>query len=71
MCMFSLGDFIYSFFAGGGRGVWVATKWDFFLGGGGVMFGVFFCLCCFGGLFDTYILRKGCGAKQSVDCMPT
>ena len=52
--------------------MWVATKWDLFWGGG-VMFGVFFCLClgCFGGLFDTYILRKGCGAKQSVDCKPT
>ena len=37
------------------------------------MFGVFFCLCwcCFLGLFDTYILRKGFGAKQSVDCKPT
>ena len=38
MCMFSLGDFLYLFFfffAGGGRGVWVATKWDFFVGGGG------------------------------------
>ena len=32
--------------------MWVATKWDiFFWGGGG------------GGMFDTYILRKGCGAK--------
>ena len=30
--------------------MWVATKWDIFLGGGG-------------GMFDTYILRKGCGAK--------
>ena len=47
MCMFSLGDFLnlFFFFAGGGRGVWVATKWDFFRGGGGggggggVMFG--------------------------------
>ena len=41
MCMFSLGDFLsLFFFAGGGRGVWVTTKWDvvvvvFFLGGGG------------------------------------
>ena len=36
MCMFSLGDFLYLFFfSGGGRGVWVATKWDFFFGGGG------------------------------------
>ena len=47
MCMFSLVDFLYLIFffvcfvfAGGGRGVWVATKWDFFfffffLGGGG------------------------------------
>ena len=26
---------------------------------------------CFWGMFDTYILRKGCGAKQSVDCKPT
>ena len=33
--MFSLGDFLYfSYFSGGARGVWVATKWDF-LGGGG------------------------------------
>ena len=23
------------------------------------------------GMFDTYILRKGCGAKYSVDCKPT
>ena len=29
--------------------MWVATKWDIFFGGGG--------------MFDTYILRKGCGAK--------
>ena len=36
MCMFSLGDFLYLFFfAGGRRGVWVATKWDFFFGEGG------------------------------------
>ena len=35
MCMFSPGDFLYLFFfAGGGRDVWVATKWDFFRGGG-------------------------------------
>ena len=53
MCMFSLGDFLYLFFFfADGRGVWVATKWDIFLGGGGG-----------GGMFDTYILRKGCGAK--------
>ena len=53
--------------------MWVATKWDIFFGGRGVMFGVFvcLCLCCFWGLFDTYILRKGCGAKQSADCKPT
>ena len=24
----------FIFFAGGGRGVWVATKWDFFFWGG-------------------------------------
>ena len=24
-----------------------------------------------GHVFDTYILRKGCCAKQSVDCKPT
>ena len=41
MCLFSLGDFSLSilFFAGGGRGVWVATKCFFFcfffFGGGG------------------------------------
>ena len=36
MCMFSLGDFLYLLFcfAGGGRDVWVATKWDFFWVGG-------------------------------------
>ena len=48
MCMFSLGDFLslfIFFFAGGGRGMWVAVKLDsfFFWGGGGgeeVMFDV-------------------------------
>ena len=56
--------------------MWVATKWDFlffifFIGGGSCLVGFFLCLCCVWGLFDTYILRKGCGAKQSVDCKPT
>ena len=39
MGMFSLGDFLYLFlffFAGGGRGVWVATNWDFWGEGGHV-----------------------------------
>ena len=90
MCMFSLGDFLYLFFlfAGGGRGVWVATKWDLFwgVGGGGghvwsalrlrlrlgIVSGVGYTQIYFlGGMFDTYILRKGCGAKSSVDCKPT
>ena len=37
MCMFPHGDFLYLlfFFAGGGRGVWVVSKWDFFFWGGG------------------------------------
>ena len=81
MCMLSLGDFLYLifFFAGGGRGVWVATKWDFFFGGGGgghvwstlrlrLRLGIVSGLGilkfkCFWSMFDTYILRKGCGAK--------
>ena len=54
--------------------MWVASQWDFFWGGGGggggggghvwstlrlrLRLGIWF-----SGMFDTYILRKGCGAK--------
>ena len=61
--------------------MWVATKWDFFLVGGGgagghvwstlrlrlrlgIVSGVGYPqIEFFWGMFDTYILRKGCGAK--------
>ena len=36
--------------------------WEWFLGWGILKFK------CFWDMFDTYILRKGCGAKWSVDC---
>ena len=50
----------------------------FFLGGGGhvrstlrlrLRLGIV--LNVFGGMFDTYILRKGYGARKSVNCKPT
>ena len=56
--------------------MWVATKWDFLKGGGhvwatlrlrlivGIVRGVgILKFKCFWGMFDKYILRKGCGAK--------
>ena len=83
MWLFSLGDFFlimtYHFFDWGGRGVWVAIKWGW--GGGatlmlrlrlGIVLGVGYTqIQMFWGMFDTYILRKGCGAKWSVNCKPT
>ena len=57
--------------------MWVATKWDFFFWGGGHVWSTLrlrlrlgivsgwgtLKFKCFWGMFDTYILRKGCGAK--------
>ena len=57
--------------------MWVATKWDFLGGGGGhvwcsqrlrLRLGIesgwgILKFNFSGGMFDTYILRKGCGAK--------
>ena len=58
--------------------MWVATKWDFFLRGGGghvwatlrlrLRLGIvsgwgILEFKCFWGMFDSYFLRKGCGAK--------
>ena len=74
MCMFSPGDFLNLFYIF----CWVATKWRFFLLGGrghgwatlrlrlkmGIVSGWgILKFKCFGGTFDTYILRKGYGAK--------
>ena len=61
------------FFLGGG-GCWEGHVWSTLrlrlrLG---IVFGVgILKFKCFWGMFDTYILRKGCGSKQSVDCKPT
>ena len=56
--------------------MWVAIKWDFFCLGGhvrstlrprprlGIVSGWgILKFKCFGGMFDTYILRKGCRTK--------
>ena len=86
MCMFSLGDFLYLFFIiffAGGRRVFGLLLNG--VGGGGdvcatlrlrLRLGIvlgwdILKFKCFWGMFDTYILRKGCEAKWSVDCKPT
>ena len=71
MCVFSLGEFHY-FFAGAGGVCGLLLNGIFFWGGcmfgpikTGNSFGGWGILKfkCFWGTFDTYILRKGCGAK--------
>ena len=54
---------------GGGGHVWSTLRLRLRLGivqGWGILK-----FKCFWGMFDIYILRKGCGAKQSVNCKPT
>ena len=69
MCGLLLNGIFFFFFFWGGGHVWSTLRLRLRLG---IVLGVGYTqFKCLWGMFDTYILRKGCGAKQSVDCKPT
>ena len=57
MCGLLLNGIFFFFLGGGGGHVWSTLRLRLRLGW------VILKFKCFWGMFDTYILRKGCGAK--------